>query len=345
MNVFRSEQFPFLLMVIFATACIVVFWSIMDMVLLGASLAVVLIPSHRRLSLRIRPLGSAALITLITLLGCSALLYITYSIFSANTATLRLMFATIAEWVENPATNPLMYGIPLSKGSLTAMLVQADALFVNFLDTVIEYLQVILFKIFTFFFTLFILLLQGDELKSRIMEHLPPSLTEYVTRLSDVTVDALYAIYVVQIAIAVLTFFIALPVFWLLGYGNVLFFSFFAAFCELIPVLGSSATFIVIGTYALALGDTRGVLILFFFGYLIVALMPEVWIRPVLVGRRVKIHPVIMFIGIIGGILTMGLAGFVLGPVIIVLLITTYRMYIRNRPDRSLSGVFRRRSG
>ena len=41
----------------------------------------------------------------------------------------------------------------------------------------------------------------------------------------------------------------------------------------------------------------------------------------------------------------MGLAGFVLGPVIIVLLITTYRMYIRNRTDRSLSGVFRRRSG
>ena len=63
--------------------------------------------------------------------------------------------------------------------------------------------------------------------------------------------------------------------------------------------------------------------------------MPEIFIRPVLVGRRVKINPVIMFVGIIGGLLTMGLAGFVLGPVIVVLLITSYRMYIQDRKDRA----------
>jgi predicted PurR-regulated permease PerM len=54
----------------------------------------------------------------------------------------------------------------------------------------------------------------------------------------------------------------------------------------------------------------------------------------VLVGRRVKIHAVIMFIGIIGGILTMGLAGFVLGPVMIVLLITSYRMYADDKKEK-----------
>ena len=341
MNVFRSDQFPFILMVILAVSCIVVFWSIMDMVLLGASLAIVLIPLHRRLLARTRPVISAALITLIALALCSLLAYVTFVIFTSNAATLTIMFATIGNWIDNPATNPLAYGIPLSKANLSGMLFQADAIFVNFTDTVIEYLNIIIFKLFTFYFTLFILLLHGDELKSRIMEHLPPSMTEYVTRLSEVTVDTLYAIYVVQIAIAVLTFFLALPVFYLLGYGNILFYSFFAAFCELIPVLGSSATFIVIGAYAFALGDMQGVLILFFLGYFVVALLPEIWIRPVLVGRRVKIHPVIMFIGIIGGILTMGLAGFVLGPVIIVLLINTYRMYIRDRKDRTLPGVFR----
>ena len=130
-----------------------------------------------------------------------------------------------------------------------------------------------------------------------------------------------------------LTFFIAIPVFYLLGYGNILFYSFLAAFCELIPVLGSSVAFILVGAFSLALGDARGVFILFFLWYLIVSCVPEIYVRPVLVGRRVKIHPVIMFIGIIGGLLTMGLAGFVLGPVIIVLLITSYRIYIKERKD------------
>ncbi len=41
-----------------------------------------------------------------------------------------------------------------------------------------------------------------------------------------------------------------------------------------------------------------------------------------------------MFIGIISGILTMGLAGFVLGPVIIVLIITSYRMYVEEKKAR-----------
>jgi predicted PurR-regulated permease PerM len=48
----------------------------------------------------------------------------------------------------------------------------------------------------------------------------------------------------------------------------------------------------------------------------------------------VKIHPVIMFIGIISGILTLGIAGFVLGPLIIVLLITTYRLSVQDKKDR-----------
>ena len=67
--------------------------------------------------------------------------------------------------------------------------------------------------------------------------------------------------------------------------------------------------------------------------------MPEVYVRPVLVGRRVKIHPVIMFIGIVGGLLTMGLAGFVLGPLIIVLLITSYRMYTEEKKERNASSL------
>lgn len=337
MKIFRPDLFPFILMVILTLAGIIVLWSIMDMVLLGASLAIVLLPLHHRLISRVRPIASAALITLLTFLACSALAYLTFLIFSSNATHLSEIFTTIGNWLGSPGTNILAYGVPFNKSSLSAMLIEANALFIDYHKTLITHLPVIIFKTFTFFFTLFILLLHGEEFKSHIMERLPPSVSDYVTRLSDVTVDALYAIYVVQIAIAVLTFFIAIPVFYLLGYGNIIFYAFFAAFCELIPILGSSVVFIIIGAYALALGDMQGVLLLFFLGYIGVSLVPEIWIRPVLVGRRVKIRPVIMFIGIVGGLLTMGLAGFVLGPVIIILLITTYRMYVRDRREEGMT--------
>jgi predicted PurR-regulated permease PerM len=250
------------------------------------------------------------------------------------------MFGSIGQWLNDPATNPMAYGVPLSKANLSLLLADANALFVDYQKTLIAYLPLIAFKMFVFFSTLFMLFLRGEELKVKILHHVPPAISRYVSRLSAVTLDTLYAIYIVQIIIAVLTFFIAIPVFYLLGYGNIIFYSFFAAFCELIPILGSSSAFILIGAYALALGDTRGVLLLFFLGYLIVSTVPEVYLRPVLVGRRVKIHPLIMFIGIVGGILTMGLAGFVLGPVIIVLLITSYRLYTEGKKGRIVQLAF-----
>jgi len=333
MNPLRADLYPFILFVVIALIACVVFWSVMDMVLLGGSLAIVLTPLHHRVSRHTRPLISSSLVTLAVAGIFIGFAVFSVTILSSNAGVLSTMFGTIESWLDNPATNPMTFGVPFTKATLSGMLTEGASLFVNYDQTIVANLTVIGFKLFVFLFSLFILLLKGEKLVKKIMSHLPGPVRGYVVKMSDVTVDTLYAIYFVQIAIAVLTFFIALPVFYLLGYGNVLFFSFLAAFCELIPVLGSSVAFILVGAYSLALGDARGVFILFVFGYLIVSCVPEIYVRPVLVGRRVRIHPVIMFIGIIGGLLTMGLAGFVLGPVIIVLLITSYRIYIRDRKD------------
>ena len=335
----RADPFPSILLILLTILAFAVFWSIMDMVLLGASLAVVLIPLHNRLSLHMGSWISAMVMTLGVLGVCCAMGLITLAIFSANTSTLTQMFTVIGDWLNNPQTNPIAYGVPLSKTTLTTLLQEGTGLFVDYQKTILTNLPVILFKMFVFFFTLFMLFLRGEELRTKIIGHVPAALKKYVNHLSDATGDTLYAIYYVQIAIAVLTFFMAIPVFYLLGYGDIIFYAYFAAFCELIPIIGSSVAFILIGAYAQAIGDTMGVLILFFLGYIIVSLMPEVYVRPVLVGRRVKINPVIMFIGIIGGLLTMGLAGFVLGPLIIVLLITSYRMYTEEKKERNALSV------
>lgn len=333
-----TDLLPFVLIIVLTLTAFVIFWSVMDMVLLGASIAVVLLPLHHRISAYTRPRVSAAIVTLTVLLALAIAVLTTLTVLTSNATVLIEMFGSIGVWLNNPGTNPLDFGIPVSKVTLSAMLAEGTALFVDYQKTLISNLSLILFKLLVLFVSLFSLLRWGEELKIKLTRHVPEILTGYIRKLSEVTVDTLYAIYIVQIAIAILTFFIALPVFYLLGYGNIIFYSFLAAFCELIPILGASVAFILIGTYALALGDTRGVFIVFFLGYLIVSCMPEIYVRPVLVGRRVKIHPLIMFFGIISGILTMGLAGFVLGPVIIVLIITSYRIYVREKKDRRETG-------
>jgi predicted PurR-regulated permease PerM len=330
----RTDLFPFVLIIVLTLIAFVIFWLVMDMVLLGASVAIVLLPMHHRILKYTRPRVSAAMVTLAVIIALAIVVIITLYVLTTNAATLKELFGSIGLWLNNPATNPMDFGIPVSKATLSTVLDQGNALFVDYQKTLISNLSLILFKMLVLFVSLFSLLRWGEELKLKLTRHVPVVFTGYISKLSEVTVDTLYAIYIVQVAIAILTFFIALPVFYLLGYGNIFFYSFLAAFCELIPVLGSSVAFILIGTYAFAIGDTRGVFILFFLGYLIVSCVPEIYVRPVLVGRRVKIHPLIMFIGIISGILTMGLAGFVLGPVIIVLITTSYRIYVEEKRAR-----------
>jgi len=339
MNKLNSDIFPFILFIILSLITIIVFWSFVDMVILGASLAVVLIPVHHRLSQHTLPAISAAIVTLAIFLGGCIMALFTFLVLTSNVTILTELFRTVGVWLNNPATNPLDFGIPVAKATLSDLLDKGTALFVDYQNILIGNLSLIAFKMVVFFISLFSLLRWGESLNMKFMSRVPEILSGYATRLSAVTVDTLYAIYIVQIAIAALTFFMALPVFYLLGYGNIVFYSFLAAFCELIPVLGSSVVFILMGTYALALGDARGVLIMFFLGYLIVSCLPEFYIRPVLVGRRVKIHPVIMFVGIIGGTIALGLVGFVLGPVIIVLLITSFRIYSQEKKERSAQAV------
>jgi predicted PurR-regulated permease PerM len=329
---------PFLILAGLVLAACAVFWSVMDMVLLGGSLAVVLMPMHHRICGKVRPAISAALITFIVATVLLASVAVVVIILTSNSGVLTVMFSVIGSWLDNPATNPMAYGVPLTKTSLSAMLDDGTALFVNYQQTLVGNLPIIAFKSFVFFCSIFVLILRGEQIYSRLENRLPPQLRAYSHRFSQATIDTLYAIYVVQVAVAVLTFFISIPVFFLLGYGNILFYSFLAAFCELIPILGSSVAFILIGAYALAIGDTRGIFILFIFGYLIVSCLPEIYVRPVLVGRRVKIHPVLMLFGIIGGLLTMGLASFVLGPVIIVLLMTAYGIYTHQKKAPAADG-------
>jgi len=333
------EYYPFLAVVFLTVAALVIFWPLVDMAIIGGSLAVVLMPVHNRLSRLTRPAVSAAAITLCLFAAFAIVAYGTLLILRANTGLVSQIFATIGSWLANPSTRPGAFGFTLSKDTLEVWLAKGNALFVNYWTTLADNLLIITFKGIVLFLSFFFLLLKGTAIKERVFRHLPGPVKGYCDQLVPVTVDTLYVIYIVQFAIAALTFFIAIPVFYLLGYGNILFYSFLAAFCELIPILGSSAAFLIVGAYALALGDLRGLLIMIILGYVVVSAMPEIYIRPVLVGRRVKINPVIMFVGLIGGLLTLGLAGFVLGPLIIVLVMKGYRMWTDERKDPQEGGA------
>jgi predicted PurR-regulated permease PerM len=148
-------------------------------------------------------------------------------------------------------------------------------------------------------------------------------------------VDTLHAVLVVHLLIVALTFGLAIPFFWVLGYGHVVYLSLTTALCELVPVLGASIPMVILLLYSFAIGDIRGFFIVFFIGYLVVALLPELSVRPILMGRRTHLSPYLMFFGFLGGILVLGISGFLLGPLALAVAASWYKVHKADQASSS----------
>ena len=125
-----------------------------------------------------------------------------------------------------------------------------------------------------------------------------------------------------------ISFILAIPFFFLLGYGHEILFATMVGFAMLIPMIGAQLVLVFFMLYLIALGDYRGVLIVMFVGYPLLSGWIDFYYRPIMMRRRVSIvHPVFMIIGIFAGVPFMGFVGFILGPVLIALAVVGFRIF------------------
>ncbi len=87
------------------------------------------------------------------------------------------------------------------------------------------------------------------------------------------------------------------------------------AFLDLLPILGVGVALIPWGVFALVLRDTRlgvGLLVL----YLVITVVRQV-VEPHIVGKSLGLHPIPMLVGLYAGLTLFGIAGALLGPLLL----------------------------
>jgi len=93
-----------------------------------------------------------------------------------------------------------------------------------------------------------------------------------------------------------------------------------------IPVVGCSIVWVPAGLLMLLTGHVwEGILILAA-GVLVISMVDNLF-RPVLIGKDVEMHPLLIFFSTLGGIALFGFSGFVIGPIVTSLLIAIWQMY------------------
>lgn len=318
------DRLTLLLVLGILAAAAIAFWNLLWVVVLSASLAIVIMPVKHYLGRSVREGTAAALTTALVFFAVIFSIGFTIAVLAQNAEYLAEIVQGILAWIEAAEIG----GGGTASTDLAIWTDEQIAAFVDWATGLASQVPMLIINLIVFFLSLYMFIYRGDALAAEVTAALPARLRSAVERLTAASVDTLYALYIVHIATSVVTFLLAIPFFYVLGYDHIVFYALMAAIFQLIPIIGPSVIMLFLGVYALSMGDIRGGLLVAFVGYPIVCALPDIYFRPLMMGRRASIHPVVMWIGFFGGLAVMGIVGFVLGPLFLALAITGYHILL-----------------
>jgi len=135
------------------------------------------------------------------------------------------------------------------------------------------------------------------------------ALVERIRETVDASVYGVLTIALIQGALGTVIFLI-------LGVPSAILWGVLMTVSAILPMVGPSLVWIPIAVVLAATGHPTKAAILVGWGALIIGTIDN-FLRPSLIGSRAKLHDLVVFFAVLGGLKMFGLIGFVLGPVIV----------------------------
>lgn len=98
------------------------------------------------------------------------------------------------------------------------------------------------------------------------------------------------------------------------------------AFFSLVPLFGTAVIWVPAAIILAILGSWGAAIFIFIWGIVVIGLIDNV-ARPFLIGGKANTYPLLTFFVILGGIFTMGLKGVIIGPLVLMLLMSFLHIY------------------
>ena len=250
---------------------------------------------------------------------------------------------TQEDWLSCRATKSLLEFMPdsgnaqLSAGAKLDRYLQLTIarISVFIIDNVSKFLVSVpslLLNFFVMIFVIYYLLKDGDKVSARIKNLLPLKEShkqKVIGRFHDITFGSFYG----NLAVAVLQGFLGGLGFFVLGVSSPILWGFVMALFALLPYVGTAFIWLPAGLNLIFLGyiqnDTsptiKGI-VLIIYGILVVSTVDNI-IKPKLISAKADVHPILVLLGVLGGLSIFGFIGLILGPVLLALLITFTDIY------------------
>ncbi|MBV4487612.1 AI-2E family transporter [Pseudomonas sp. SWRI153] len=124
-------------------------------------------------------------------------------------------------------------------------------------------------------------------------------------------------------------------IFWFLDIPSALLWAVLMAFLSLLPAVGAGIVWAPVAAYFLLSGMIWQGVVLGLFGVFVIGLVDNV-LRPILVGKDTKMPDYMILISTLGGLAVFGLNGFVIGPLIAALFLSSWALFDETKPKVQL---------
>jgi len=174
-------------------------------------------------------------------------------------------------------------------------------------------------EVFFVIFTMYYLFRDGERLRAAAYDIMPLSddkAHEILNRTGEVIGASVYGVLVIAVVQGVL----GGLAFWVLGLPSPLLWGVVMIFLSMIPMLGAFIVWVPAAIYLVLMGDWGKAIMLAVWGALVIGSVDN-FLRPKLVGERTRLHELLVFFSVLGGLQVFGVLGIVLGPVIVAITI------------------------
>jgi predicted PurR-regulated permease PerM len=183
----------------------------------------------------------------------------------------------------------------------------------------------VVLKFFLFFIALYYLLRDGGKLKEKVVE-LSPLKDTYDESIFDKLGLAVNSVIKGNLTIALIQGSLTAIGFTIFGVPNSILWGTVTAIAALIPGLGTGLVFIPTVLFMYFTGHPGSAFGLAVWGIVAVGLIDN-FLGPQLIGRGVKLHPLLILLSVLGGLAFFGPVGIFLGPLSISLLFAFLSIY------------------
>jgi predicted PurR-regulated permease PerM len=208
--------------------------------------------------------------------------------------------APVGNWIEK------QFDLPGIANNVSSWLTKTAASFVH--GSVLKLIGIVLTFYILFYF------LRDRDAALQSLRSLSPLSEKDMNRIFDGVNDTVYATIYGRLAVGVVQGSLGGLMFWWLGLPAPFLWGIVMALLAVAPVLGAFVVWIPAAIFLFMAGSEGKALLLTLWGAIVVGGIDNL-LYPILVGTRLKMHTVVTFVSIVGGLIVFGPFGLILGPV------------------------------